>query len=282
MNSNRLSKYALIFVVSVVVCFMFISITKSVPALHGDSDWIGFYGTLMAATMGGAITFLGVKLTIERTEDLRKEDVKLSTRPFFSTKALSVKFVPHDALIKLKSDYGYDNNVKYSVLNHIGCYELTIELSNIGAGHSLNSAVYALLDFEGDAFDQTALFASKIIQINDQAIEGLKKQGNIALNENARKVVKEILLKIKTSTIRVNDSVMFKFLVPIKKDSAAINFSLTVLFDDLYQNNYAQSSVITIDPLDPTIVNLENVLNIDCKVSEIKDNNREKRGIKHD
>lgn len=72
------------YAIYLLLAIVFINIILIIPNgfVVQNNDWIGFYGGLLGSLIGGLVTFLGVKLTIDNArQDKINEEIK-SIRPF--------------------------------------------------------------------------------------------------------------------------------------------------------------------------------------------------------
>lgn len=74
-----------ILIISIFVYLDVINITQFI-SLTNNYDWLGFFGALLGSVIGGAITFIGVYITIEKQREADEEKNRLSLIPILEYK----------------------------------------------------------------------------------------------------------------------------------------------------------------------------------------------------
>ncbi|OCA86049.1 hypothetical protein A8F94_14505 [Bacillus sp. FJAT-27225] len=218
------------------------NITKYIP-LSKTYDWLGFYGGFLGSTLGGAVTFLGVYLTLKSQNNLEHEKNRLSVIPILeyrisydkadfdnSNGQLAGEVIPHINI----------NNASYQDENSIEWY-FNLIISNVGIGHAQISGI-----------------KFKFLDANNHDI--LLQEENIGYSY---KLVKK------------DHEKSFKFLIyaPATKDNPESLYALNLIieYNDLLGNVYEQlihASISSSDGINS--VHLSYYENYELKMNNIK------------
>lgn len=127
-----------IFLVS-VVSIIVINVILMLPAPFGikvaqDNDWIGFWGNIIGALIGGIVTFLGISVTIKFEREKEQENRRLQVLPF-------LKFTyEENKYIKENSSYLILSNVDNESPKH--SFNGVFILENLGINSAIDLKVF--------------------------------------------------------------------------------------------------------------------------------------------
>ena len=133
-------KFKWVLIVAIIAIYtLFVSILTKVnnPIISTNNDWIGYYGYIM----GGILTLLGVKMTIDYSREQSKMDTINKVVPTFKMTAF--------ASTESERKYDYLGNISNQLYNGEKiCAGISLELQNIGLGNAYNFKFY----FSSDNF----------------------------------------------------------------------------------------------------------------------------------
>ena len=91
-NKKHKNKIIIPIQVSLVVLVLAIVITIRVKATD-FTGWLGFLGSFLGAIIGGVITISGVAITLQNSDDNRKNDKMDEIRPYLTLKVKTIGFL---------------------------------------------------------------------------------------------------------------------------------------------------------------------------------------------
>ncbi len=90
------------FIISVTVIINYVIAKESLITVADESDWIGYYGSILSGLISGGITFLGVLFTIkyykmqhDNIKKIEEDREKLKIRPYIILKKNNPEFSVH-------------------------------------------------------------------------------------------------------------------------------------------------------------------------------------------
>lgn len=127
-------KFRWVLIAAIIAIYtLFVSILTKVnnPIISTNNDWIGYYGSIM----GGILTLLGVKMTIDYSREQSKMDAINKIMPIFKMTADAI------TVSKRIGDFlGDISNQLYD--GEKICAGISLELQNIGLGNAYNFKFY--------------------------------------------------------------------------------------------------------------------------------------------
>ncbi|MDM5220812.1 hypothetical protein QUF86_08620 [Peribacillus sp. NJ11] len=211
-----MKQYVIIFFIIILLIpafFITLDIFNITSFIHltKEYDWLGFYGGFLGSTLGGAVTFLGVYLTLQHQKKTEDEKNRLSVIPILEYK---ISYNQED----------FDNSngqLAGESWGHINIGEATYEdkdslewyfnliINNVGMGHAqIRSITFRFVDAE-----------------------------------NNHKVIKEVKEEYSYKLVKKDDEKSFKAQIYAPgKDVKELIYGLKIIvhYQDLLGNKYVQ------------------------------------------
>lgn len=143
MHKFRLKQLIFIIIIGIIVIFgipIIINwgITYVDFSIGDNNSWLGFWGTWLGAIMGGIITFVGLKITIDYNNKQQSENIRVNFRPYLNIK-LSVasgdEYNRSENKLFINSkevDTRYFDNEIYTI------FYVKMDIVNIGLGSAID------------------------------------------------------------------------------------------------------------------------------------------------
>lgn len=88
-----------IFIIGIIIILFLVYLvnlmirTEAIFEVAQDNDWISFWGSVLGSSIGGIITFIVLKITINNENDKREDDKRMSVLPYLDYKIASDEYI---------------------------------------------------------------------------------------------------------------------------------------------------------------------------------------------
>lgn len=236
---------------STIVLNLILSVDISDTFRIADNSWVGFWGSLMGSIIGGCITLIGIKITIEQNKEDEEENKRFSVAPYL---ALDINVINKNEIECMKFDapgfpirmermnfininYNYlavdlnvvDNEIPIMYFSYNTCDRLESEVEPLIymmtiENNGLNNAVYMYID--------NIVFTD---DVNGQSIDIIDQKSQFTFKD-----------KCICTGLKVGDKFGIALSLTFNADDVEKTLHLTIRYNDLLGNTYRQNIKIRI------------------------------------
>ena len=158
------------FVPVILVSTFFINlliISKAPFEVAQGNDWIGFWGSVFGSSIGGIITFIVLKISINNENDKREDDKRMSVLPYLDYQIVTDEYIEKNLKTKhVSKSIPANGSVEPSEYSCNVQFKLSIE--NIGINKAIKPKVRT--KESSDRFDKYEDIGRKYIEVGDNMI----------------------------------------------------------------------------------------------------------------
>lgn len=102
-NIWKYIEYTIIGLATILFSAYFINVlirTKAPFEVAQSNDWIGFWGSVLGSSIGGVITFVVLKISINHENEKREDDKRMSVLPYLDYKIASDEYINQNVIHK--------------------------------------------------------------------------------------------------------------------------------------------------------------------------------------
>ncbi|MDB8802754.1 hypothetical protein PN294_11175 [Romboutsia sp. 1001216sp1] len=182
--NNSIWKY-IVYIVMVLAIILFstylinvLIITKAPFEVAQGNDWIGFWGSVLGSSIGGVITFVVLKITINHENEKREDDKRMSVLPYLDYKIVSDEYinqnVKHKNILTSINKYYPTCNINICAEDRFNM-ELKLFIENLGLGIAIKPRLDRI-NYRGGYNDKFGTWARNTTSI------GVGNSGIIEIN----------------------------------------------------------------------------------------------------
>lgn len=183
-RENSIWKYMKYIIISLIMILFstylinVMLITKAPFEVAQGNDWIGFWGSVFGSSIGGIITFIVLKITINNENDKREDDKRMSVLPYLDYKIVSDEYinqnVTHKNVLTSINKYYPKCNINISDEDRFNM-ELKLFIENLGLGIAIKPRLDRI-NYSGGYKDKFGTWARNTTSI------GVGNSGIIEIN----------------------------------------------------------------------------------------------------